>query len=451
MKQLLKWLYPGLGLKRWMLLGSLGFVFLTSGVAVLLDIRILTELMSYARAISLYVFGKPMSRLLALILVAGGALLMVVSIRRMVRSILLGFLPGNENKVMEMLYRQRRLKQGPKIVALGGGTGLSVLLRGLKKYTSNLTAVVTVTDDGGSSGRLRGELGILPPGDARNCLVALADTERLMEELFSYRFAKGELAGHNLGNLLLAAMTDITGSFDIAVQEISKVLAVQGQVFPSTVSDVELKGRMKDGSWVKGETALVSHAAGIERIFLEPHDAQVLPEALRLIEEADAIVLGPGSLYTSIIPNLLVKGMIPALQKSAAPVIYVCNIMTQPGETDGYTVADHVHAIHHHTGVKVIDFVMANDQPVSAGSAALYRRQGATPVKLDEERLVDMGVKVIKEGFVDENSVVRHHYDKLARRLVREVFNANNVVERLRMFNSYLGSRLKEFGEEIGG
>jgi len=384
MNRILKWLYPGLRIKRWLVVGILGFIFLSTGVAVLLNVRVLTYLIDLARTMSLIFFGRPLSWLFAVLLALCGLLLVIISIRRLVRSILLGFLPGNENKVVEILYQQRRLKQGPKIVAIGGGTGLSVLLRGLKKYTSNLTAVVTVTDDGGSSGRLRGELGILPPGDARNCLVALADTEKLMEELFNYRFDKGDLKGHNLGNLLLAAMTDITGSFDGAVQEISKVLAVRGRVFPSTLNHVVLQARMRDGSWVDGETELVSHPAGIERIFLKPHGADALPEVLRLIEDADAVILGPGSLYTSIIPNLLVQGMVPALQKTKAPVFYVCNVMTQPGETDFYTVSDHVRAIYDHTGVPIIDYVIANGQPVSPAAAERYRQQQSFPVNVDE-------------------------------------------------------------------
>ncbi|WP_366923823.1 YvcK family protein [Metallumcola ferriviriculae] len=451
MNLILKWLYPGLGVKRWILLAVLGIILLGTGIAVLLDFTIWFQLMQTAGTTAIGYLGGQLSRFFAILTAILGLIFLIISLRRLVQSLLLGFLPGNENKVVEILYHQRRLKQGPKITAIGGGTGLSVLLRGLKKYTSNLTAVVTVSDNGGSSGRLRGELGILPPGDARNCLVALADTESLMEEMFNYRFDKGALEGHSLGNLLLAAMTDITGNFDSAVQEISKVLAVRGQVFPSTLCDVGLKARMTDGSWVNGETELVEHPGKIERIFLEPHDAEVLPEVLRQIAEADAVVLGPGSLYTSIIPNLLLKGMISALQKTKAPVFYVCNVMTQPGETDGYTVADHVRAINYHTGASLIDYVLINNREVSPQAAAKYSHQQSFPVIIDEKELMDLDVILITDELIDDTAVVRHQHEKLARRLVKEIFRANSMVERLRMLNAYLGHRLKGIGEDVGG
>jgi uncharacterized cofD-like protein len=245
-----------------------------------------------------------------------------------------------------------------RIVVIGGGTGLSVLLKGLKKYTSRLTAIVTVTDDGGSSGRLRAEMGVLPPGDIRNCLVALAETETLMDKVFQHRFQAGNgLQGHTLGNLLLVAMSEIAGGFISAIQEVSKVLAVRGVVLPATLEPVVLAATMENGSTVVGETRIREHEGKIERISLVPDQCLPVPETLKAIQEADAIILGPGSLYTSIIPNLLVKGVAESLTEAKAPLIYVSNIMTEKGETDGFTAADHLQAIKRHLNQQLIDYV----------------------------------------------------------------------------------------------
>jgi uncharacterized cofD-like protein len=246
-----------------------------------------------------------------------------------------------------------------RIVVIGGGTGLSVLLKGLKKYTSRLTAIVTVTDDGGSSGRLRAEMGVLPPGDIRNCLVALAETETLMDKVFQHRFQAGNgLQGHTLGNLLLVAMSEIAGGFISAIQEVSKVLAVRGVVLPATLEPVVLAATMENGSTVVGETRIREHEGKIERISLVPDQCLPVPETLKAIQEADAIILGPGSLYTSIIPNLLVKGVAESLTEAKAPLIYVSNIMTEKGETDGFTAADHLQAIKRHLNQQLIDYAI---------------------------------------------------------------------------------------------
>ena len=248
----------------------------------------------------------------------------------------------------------------PAIVVIGGGTGLSVLLKGLKRYTSRLTAMVTVSDDGGSSGRLRSELGVLPPGDIRSCLVALAETETLMDKVFQHRFLQGgSLQGHNLGNLLLVAMTEITGDFISAIREVSKVLAVRGKVLPATLEPVTLGGMMADGNRVLGETAIRDYPASIKEVFLMP-ECGPLPETLQAIHEADAIIIGPGSLYTSIIPNLLVKGVIEAIASSPAPKFYISNIMTEQGETDSFTAADHLKVIQKHSGKQIIDYAIVN-------------------------------------------------------------------------------------------
>ncbi|MGI6146976.1 MAG: gluconeogenesis factor YvcK family protein, partial [Bacillota bacterium] len=283
-----------------------------------------------------------------------------------------------------------------KVVALGGGTGLSTLLRGLKQLTSKITAIVTVSDDGGSSGRLRAEMGVLPPGDIRNCLVALADSESLMTELFNYRFkGNGPLAGHSFGNLFIAAMSDITGDFDLAVKRSSDVLAIRGRVLPATCDDCVLGAILEDGRRVLGERVLATCDSPISRVFLEPGDCKPLPEALRAIDEADAIVLGPGSLYTSVIPNLLVPGMADAIATSKAVKIYVCNVMTEAGETTGYTAQRHLAAIRNHAGDEVVDWVIVSNSPISRHLREKYLAEGAEPVRYDADELRAMGVGVV--------------------------------------------------------
>lgn len=270
------------------------------------------------------------------------------------------------------------------MVALGGGTGLSTLLRGLKRLTPHITAVVTVADDGGSSGRLREELGVLPPGDIRGCLVALADDESLLGALFSHRFTSGALAGHSFGNLFLAALAEVTGDFDRAVKESSKVLAITGTVLPSTTADVRLHALLSDGRHVAGESCIGRSPVSVRRVWLEPEGASALPLALDRIAAADVVVLGPGSLFTSVLPNLLVGGMREALAATSATVVYVANVMTQPGETAEFTGPDHVRALVAHLGAGVLDAVLLNSTPVPAGLLERYRSGGAGPVSWDE-------------------------------------------------------------------
>lgn len=307
-----------------------------------------------------------------------------------------------------------------RVVALGGGTGLSTLLRGLKEYTSRITAIVTVTDDGGSSGRLRSEMGMLPPGDIRNCLVALADAEPLMKELFDYRFAgDGPLAGHSFGNLFIAAMCDITGDFELAVKESSRVLLVRGQVLPATLVNCALGAVLADGRVVKGETSVSGSGSRIESVFLIPESCPPLPEALKAIAEADVIVLGPGSLYTSVIPNLLVEGLAEAIALSTAHKIYVCNVMTQRGETDYYTAEDHLAAVLHHAGPRAADWIIVNNTSVSGEMLEKYSREGAMPVVFGRRSLEAMGVRVVAAPVLSESDLVRHDPGKLAAEVVR--------------------------------
>ena len=341
-----------------------------------------------------------------------------------------------------LLYSRRQLARGPKIVALGGGTGLPVVLRGLKQFTANLTAVVTVADDGGSSGRLRGALGMLPPGDIRNCLVALADTEPLMEDLFQLRFDQGELAGHSFGNLFLAAMEKTAGDFVTALRESSRVLAVRGTVLPATLDRVTLMARLEDGTEIAGESAIGHSRQRIQKIWMDPPDATPLAEAVSAIMHADMVVLGPGSLYTSVIPNLLVRPIADAIRATGALRVYVANVMTQPGETAHFSVRDHVRAIEEQVGPGLIDVVLVNNQPVSGDVLARYQREGAEPVLPTRW---DGGPQIIAEPLVDVGAVVRHDPDKLARALLRLLIRNRPGWASKHPFDSlWLEARLRE-------
>lgn len=312
----------------------------------------------------------------------------------------------------------RELVNGPRIVVIGGGTGLGTILRGLKRLTADLTAIVTVADDGGSSGRLRKEFGILPPGDIRNCLIAMADLEPLMEQLMQYRFNGGTwLSGHNFGNLFLTAMTEITGDFDRAIEASSQVLAVRGRVFPATLENVNIYAELDDGSIVNGESTIGHSYRPIRRVFLDPPDAGALPKAVKAIHRADIVLLGPGSLYTSLIPPLLVKEITQALRETKAPKVYVCNVMTEPGETTGYPASRHLQAIIEHTGGNLINYVIINNQEVPEKARELYAREGAAPVAVDKEEVSRLGSVPIEAPLLQANGLVRHDTDRLARLL----------------------------------
>ena len=301
----------------------------------------------------------------------------------------------------------------PRIVAVGGGTGLSTLLRGLKAYTPHITAVVTVADDGGSSGRLRQDFGILPPGDIRNCILALADVEPMMERLLRYRFREGELRGHSLGNLLIAALADLSDGFQSAIHAMSEVLAITGTVYPVTESDVHLKAYFDDGSTAEGESAIpiecLKRGTSIGRIELIPEYVKPLPEVVNAIMEADAVVLGPGSLYTSVIPNLLVPGMTQAIHASKAACLYIANIMTQPGETDGYDLTRHLTAIRDHAGYDLIDTVLVNTTLPSEPILMRYEEEEAYPIPYDRESLAGMGLTLWERPLLDVDSDMGWH------------------------------------------
>ncbi|MBN1823599.1 MAG: YvcK family protein [Endomicrobiales bacterium] len=298
------------------------------------------------------------------------------------------------------------------IVALGGGTGLSALLRGLKKYTSKITAIVTVSDDGGSSGTLRRELGVLPPGDIRNCLVALSEEENLMARLFQYRFpSRGTLAGHSFGNLFLTVMSSISGGFSPAVASSSEVLAVRGKVLPVTLKSVTLSAELSSGRTVKGETNIAKSRSKVQKLSIHPALPSAGPGVVDAIKKADCIILGPGSLYTSVIANLLVKGVVQAIRRSKAPKIYIANIMTQPGETSGYTLRDHIEAIEKHTQKGLMDYVIVNSGKIPSKLLRRYARKGSYPVVADG---IIYGIRLIEADVVSRREYARHNSEKLA-------------------------------------
>ncbi|MBR1617661.1 YvcK family protein [bacterium] len=326
--------------------------------------------------------------------------------------------------ISEVLYRKLKLNHGPKIVAIGGGTGLSTLLRGIKNVTNNITAIVTVGDDGGSSGRLREQMGVLPPGDIRNCIAALADDDDTFTKLFQYRFKTGEgLEGHSFGNLFITAMTAICGDMVSAIKESSKVLLIRGRVLPATCDDMKLYAVMEDGSIVKGESNIPEAGKKIKRLGVEPKDCKPTSETLEAIEDADLIIMGPGSLYTSIISNFLVEDITRAVWNSKAKKIYVCNAMTQPGESDNYTVSDHVKAIFKHVQLEDInsdknffDTVFVNNQ-IPKNLSPKYEQANSFPVVIDRLELKKMGLEVIERNLLEDNKegLVRHNCSAIAR------------------------------------
>ena len=316
---------------------------------------------------------------------------------------------------------------GPKITCIGGGTGLSTLLRGLKKVTKNITAIVAVSDDGGGSGVLRDELRMPPPGDIRNCMQALSNAEPTIEMLMAYRFDSGSLAGQSFGNLFLAAINGISESFDKAVGRMGEVLSITGRVLPVTTDDIHLKAHFEDGSTVVGESTIAeaktAHSGRIKRVDIVPSNAKALPACIEAIEDADMILMGPGSLYTSIIPNLLVDGVAEAIMRSDAVKLYICNVMTQPGETEGYSVSEHISELFSHAGGKVFDHCLVNVDPASPAILERYKKLGADSVEEDVERILELEVELIMAPIAAKhNKLARHDPDKLAKEVLRIFF-----------------------------
>ncbi len=410
---LMRWFRPGLGIKRWFVFVMLGITLLGLGLAVILiDIYrtnstnpILLTALSYASL-------RFLPRLMRAVVFGGlGIWLVSYGIIQLNRSLLAPFLrPGSD--IFDQLRNFRRRESGPRIAAIGGGHGLSTLLRGLKAHTSNLTAIVTVADDGGSSGRLRETLGILPPGDIRNCLAALSNDEDMLTQLFQYRFSgSSDLEGHSFGNLFITALADITGSFETAVSESGRVLSVNGRVLPSTLHNVKLVASMQvphslNEIRVEGESKIPEMAGRVRRVWLEPDNAPAFPPVIKSILNADIVVVGPGSLYTSLLPNLLVQDLLAAMRVTRAIKIYVCNIATQSGETDAYTCYDHLRALEGHVGEDLFDVILCNNNYAGEIDAS------SQWVRADEKTLSDS--RTYSTDLVDDGHPWRHDPHKLS-------------------------------------
>ena len=423
---LLKWLYPGMKFKRWLFLFAIGVILTGMGLAVVFNYKYLDsfeELLFYAAYTMTGTYDYTVTAIVGSIVIVCGVLIMLLATRMIIRSLITVLVPEKSGRLVDMIYEHRRLDKGPNITVVGGGTGLSVLLRGMKEVTRNVTAVVTVADDGGSSGRLREEFNVIPPGDLRNCLVALADTEPMMEKLFQYRFTgNSDLAGHSFGNLFITAMTEVTGDIEQALKESSRVLAVKGRVFPATTAKVRLSATMDDGSIVDGESQIPLVHKRIKRVHIFPRQVEAVPSTLKAIREAEVIVLGPGSLYTSVIPNLLVEDIAREIRESSAIKIYICNVMTQPGETDDYTASMHVRALIEHGGNGIVDYVLVNNKPISQEMQEHYAREGQYPVLVDENAIADLGVKCFKADIIDDSKMIHHDSLKLAHQ-VMEIYH----------------------------
>lgn len=426
------WLYPGMRFKRWSLLSILGAFLIFVAIFFFISFWFPGILPSY---LSPAIEDMQMKErgivifLLGIIFLSWGGFFFFLGIKNTVFSLIKTLIPKSRDGLMENFSRQFALRRGPQLVVIGGGTGLSTMLRGLKEYSSNITAIVAVADDGGSSGRLRAEMGILPPGDIRNVLVSLAEAEPMMKRLFQYRFPAGYgLEGHNFGNLFISTMYDLVGDFEKAIQESSRILAVRGQVLPSSLFDIKLCAQLEDGTILCGESHIGSTGKPIQRVFIEPENAMAFHEALEAIMEADAIILGPGSLYTSIIPNLLLQGMVDSIAKSRAKKIYVCNVMTQPGETDSYTASRHLEAVEAHSKQGLIDVIVVNDGSIPLFLAKRYEEEGAFPVLVDLPKLNQMGVKVISGDLISHQDYVRHNPYSLAR-IIMEYISTQGIRE----------------------
>ncbi len=410
----LRWLTPGLGVKRWLLLVLAGVTILSVGIAqIIVEVYRTEQLPDYLYFLLL----RPLPVWLRIVIAGGtGMTLLVVGLYKLNHSLLAPYRANQAKPVIDTIYSYNQRKKGPKVVVIGGGTGLPIVLRGLKRLTSNLTAIVTVADDGGSSGRLRQDLGILPPGDLRNNIAALADDEDLMTQLFQYRFSTGDLGGHSFGNLFLTALSDITGSMEHALLETERVLAVQGSVLPATLDDITLMGEVQRPGApglqaITGESEITRAGGHIERVSLSPSNARPYPRSLQALLGAQVVAIGPGSLYTSILPTLLVSGITDAIRASKAICIYICNVATQPGETDGYDVADHVQAIERHVGPQLFQIVIANNHfpTENAGPQTRYVMPAA------EGHDITKQYQLIYADLTDYQYPWRHDSVKLAR------------------------------------
>lgn len=414
-----KFIYPGVKIKRWVFLFILSLIVFAIGFSGLLGWQ-LQHIRIEKINIDSFFYKLQRLKFIDFVLLTLGIAGIILALRRSYFAIISMFASERGKNVFTNIYKQAKLKRGPKIVAIGGGTGLSTLLKGIKEYTSNLSAVVTVADDGGSSGRLRKDYHIIPPGDIRNCIVALANEEDILAKLFMYRFTgKGELKGHNFGNIFITALTNISGDFPKAINEISKILSIQGEVLPVSLDNIKLRARLVNKKIIEGQANISKSKYPIEKIEIVPQNCTPYEKALKALKTADAVVIGPGSLYTSIIPNLLVPKVKEILEDSKITKIYVCNIMTQPGETDGYSVSDHIKAIFKHSSNKVIDYVLVNNGIPSETKLKKYRAKNSYLVKIDRNEVKKLGVKLIEKKLFDDEVYIRHSPYFLAKAIMK--------------------------------
>lgn len=427
----ISWLCPGINLKRWLLLFAVGVLLCALGLALFFNYQLMgkaEELLFQMTYLTTGRYSNTFVMCIGLLLLLVGLGVMIYGTRRLISSVVSVVVPDKNGSLMETIFMQRKLTKGPAITVVGGGTGLSTLLRGMKYITNNCTAVVTSADDGGSSGRLRKELGIIPPGDLRNCITALADREPLMERVMQYRF-KGDspLAGHCFGNLFIAAMAEAEGGMVEGLDATSQILKVRGRVVPSTLANIQLQARMYDGTLVTGESEIPKVRKRISQMMMLPKDAAATDGAVDAILKADVLIFGPGSLYTSVIPNLLVDGIREAILESKAVKIYICNVMTQPGETDGYGAYEHVEALIKHMGAQFLDYVIVNDQDITVEQLRQYNAEGSMPITPDIDEIRALGITVVPARLISKKDLVRHDPRKLARVLIALIY-------RLRLF-----------------
>jgi len=399
--KIIRWFYPGLRIKRWI------FLLLVGIASIFVSSNFLSKEMHFAL------------RIFTTIVFALGFGALIIGVAYLIKSFFDAIYPHKDKDLIDIIYEKRFLAKGPKIVIIGGGTGLSTILEGLKEYTTNIAAIVTVADEGGSSGRLREEFGILPPGDIRNCLVSLAEAPQLMRDLFQYRFQDGEgMKGHSFGNIFITALTEVTGSFKDAVKESSKVLAIRGEVIPSSLDRIRLKAEYVDGSTKEGEDKIPKVDKPIKYISITPQDAKANPEALEAIKGADMIIVGPGSLFTSILPNLLINGVSSEIAKKDILKLYICNVMTQSGETDSFTAGDHIECLIKHTNKDIINYCLVNAGRLDYELLLKYSQQKSFPVIPDKNRIRKMGVTVLEDDFASRIDYLRHDPKKIAKRII---------------------------------
>jgi uncharacterized cofD-like protein len=406
--KIIRWFYPGLRIKRWIVLLLLG-VFL-----VLFPLPHTTQETYFIKIVST-------------VLRTVGLIAFITGTVYLIRSLFEVVYPHRDKDLIDIIYEKRFLAKGPKIVAIGGGTGLSTLLEGLKEHTSNIIAIVAVSDEGGSSGRLREEFGILPPGDIRNCLVSLAEAPQLMRDLFQYRFKEGDgIKGHSFGNIFITAMTQVTGSFKDAIEESSKVLAIRGRVIPSSLDKIRLKAEYSDGTVKEGEHKIADEEKPIKMVCLIPQDTHPNPEAIEAIKEADMIILGPGSLFTSVIPNLLINQINEEIAKKNIMKLYICNVMTQHGETAGFTAADHLETLLVHSQKNIVNCCLVNSGRLDYKLLLKYAQEKSFPVIFDRARLKKTGVLVFEADVVSKNNYLRHD----SRTTAKEIMNIYNYYKK---------------------